>query len=181
MSLPDIKARYTAKAIQCWFIDVESSGNVQIAVQCEVTDGEHAGERISWTGTFAPGKATEIAMKALKESFGWPGDDLAELDKADEAACATLLPNQVELSCDMDEYNHEYKLKVKWVNPVGGGRFGTPLAGDKLKAFAAKMRGTVRSYGGCQRTSTSRQTSAPAQPTQPKHPNAPGADDDIPF
>lgn len=179
MSLPETKGRYLARAVQCWFIEAKSN-NYQVAITCEVTDGDYGGERIAWTGTFAPGKATEIAMKALKEAFGWQGDDLSELADLDSEGCARLLPNVVEIVCDMEEYEGEYRLKVKWANPPGGGKFGTPLSGDKLKAFAAQMRGTIRGASGSQRST---QTKPPARKPA-AHPNAPGnggPDDDIPF
>lgn len=180
MSLPEVKANYLARAIGCSFGDVESTGNIQIAVQCEVTEGDYAGETIAWIGTFAPGKATEIALRALKESFGWKGDDLSELADLDAAGAAQLLPDVVELACDMEEYQGEWRLKAKWANKPGGGRFAfkQPLSGDRLKAFAAQMRGTIRGMAGGNRPPGQRVT--PSRPQQ-SHPNAPGNDDDIPF
>lgn len=186
--LPEVKANYLARAIGCSFGDVESSGNIQIAVQCEVADGEYAGERIAWLGTFAPGKATEIALRALKESFGWKGDDISELADIDADGALQLLPDIVELVCDMEEYQGEWRLKAKWANKPGGSRFSfkQPLSGDRLKAFAAQMRGTIHGMSGG-RSSNGRPPAKPSggqakQPAAARHPNAPaGIDDDVPF
>ena len=193
MSLPQQKANYLAKAIGACFGLVESSGNYQIAVQCEIVDHpDFAGETIAWIGTFAAGKATDITIEAL-QNFGWKGDDLAELADLDAAACEKLLPDVVSLACELDEYNGDVTLKAKWVNKPGAGRFAfkKPLSGADLKAFAAQMRGTIRGaqQGGGSRASNS--SSRPTQPTgagngsssrqtgQARHPNAP--DDDLPF
>lgn len=177
MSLPEVRANYLARAIGCSF-GVSGNGNYQVAIDCEITEGDHAGERISWIGTLSQGKATEISLRALKESFGWAGDDLAELAEIDAETAARLLPNVVELACDMEEYDGVWRLKVKWVNKPGGGRFAfkEPLTGDRLRAFSAQMKGTIRGMAGGRRSS-----STPSQ--QAPHPNAPGGgiDDDVPF
>lgn len=183
MSLPDVKAKYLARAIGCSFGE-SKNGNYQIAIQCEVSDGEYTGEHIAWIGTFAPGKATDIAIRALKEAFGWKGDDLSELADLDAEHAAQTLPDAVELDCDMEEWEGEWKLKAKWANRPGGGRFAfkEPLAGEKLKAFAAQMRGTIRGMGGTQRANGPR-SAPPGRANRPGDRDniPPPADDDLPF
>jgi len=181
--LPEIKARYYAKAVGCYFgrAGSDGDGNVQVFIPFEIIDGEFHGERITYAGTFGEGKSTGFTLDALK-NCGWYGDDLSELDELDQAAAERLLPSIVELSCDMDTYNDETRLKVKWVNKPGGQRMTKhALGGADLKAFAAQMRGTIRSMGGAARAAAPRQTTTPSRPTTPPHPNAPGVDKDIPF
>lgn len=190
MSLPEVKATYSARAIGCYFgkAGEDGTGNAQVFVPFRISfeDGD---EHITWAGTLTSdgGKAFEIAIKALR-TLGWQGDDLTELEDLDEDGAAKLLPNQVEIVCDMDEYNGERKLKVKWVNAPGGGKMTKhALAGADLKTFAAQMRGTIRSMA-VPRSAGSSRPSAPQQRSggggRDPHPNAPGGPrdrDDIPF
>lgn len=181
--LPQIKARYFAKAVGCYFgrAGTDGTGNVQVFVPFEITDGEYAGERITWAGTFGEGKSTGFTLDALR-NLGWRGDDLCELEELDAESAGRLLPDVVELSCDMDSWNDEVSLRVKWVNKPGGQRMTKhALVGSDLKAFAAQMRGTIRGSSG-----PTRPAQRPAQTQQrntgrPSHPNAPGSDEDIPF
>jgi hypothetical protein len=183
--LPQQKARYYARAIGCYFgrAGSDGTGNVQVFVPCEVTDGEFTGERITWPGTFGEGKSTGFTIEALR-NFGWQGEDLSELEDLGHEGAAQLLPDIVELSVDMETYLEESTLKVKWVNKPGGARMTRhALFGEDLKAFAAQMRGTLR--GGARpaapRTAQPQPPARRTQPTQSTHPNAPGADEDIPF
>lgn len=178
--LPQVKARYTARALGCYFgrAGADGAGNAQVFVPFEILDQDFAGERITWAGTFGEGKSTGFTLDALKH-LGWLGDDLSELDDLDHEGAARLLPNNVEISCDVEEYQGEVQLKVKWVNPLGGMRMTkAPLTGQDLKAFAAQMRGTIR---GTRPSTQSSQRAASAR-SNASHPNAPGNGiDDPPF
>jgi hypothetical protein len=179
MSLPLENAKYTAKAIGCSFGNSEN-GNTQIAIDFEITEGEHAGAWLPWVGHF-----TELTADRTIESLrhmGWQGDDLAELDGLDAAGIAEKLPDVVSLVCEPEEYDGKQRLRVRWVNK-GAGKFAfkAPVTGQDLRAFAAQMRAKVRAI---RPEAGPRRTTAPAgngsRPTQP-HPNAPGNRDDIPF
>jgi hypothetical protein len=193
--LPETKATYSARAIGCYFgrAGENGSGNAQVFVPFRISfaDGD---EHITWSGTLPTdgGKAFQITIKALR-TLGWQGDDLADLDDLDEEGAAKLLPNQVDIVCDMDDYNGESRLKVKWVNPPGGVRMAKhALAGSDLKTFAAQMRGTIRSMGTPTEVRSSRPPATTMRRPDP-HPNAPGGardrdlngakgpDDDTPF
>lgn len=180
MSLPMQKAKYNAKAVASSF-GTSSKGNTQIAVTVEVVEHpDLAGSEITWLGHFTE-KTTDRTIESLQH-MGWQGDDLSELDQLDEAACAKLLPDTIEIVVAPEEYDGDVNLKVQWVNKPGAGRFSfkEPLTGQGLKAFASQMRGTIRGAkaGGQQTRRTSNGSS------KPTHPNAPGADmddQDIPF
>jgi len=184
--LPQTKATYVARACgAATFSEPTASGNFQIAVPMEVTQGEHAGERIAWIATFhttidKKGKNGIDRIIESLQAMGWRGDELMELAEIDDARAMQLMPDEVEIVCDLDEYNGEWKLKVKWVNKPGAGRFAfkETLSGSGLKAFSAQMRNTIRNAQGAQRAQQPRATQQP-------HPNAPGFgpkdDSDIPF
>jgi len=184
--LPLVSATYRARAAGPASFAPSNNGNMQIAVPMTVTQGDHAGETITWISTFhdtvdKKGMNGEDRIIESLQFMGWKGDDLAELaDVTDEQAQA-LMPEEVDIVCDVDTYEGNTRLKVKWVNRAGGGRFAfkEPLSGNNLKQFAAQMRGKIRGAQG-----STRANSRPANGgTQPTHPNAPGSrrDDDIPF
>ena len=189
MSLPMTKAYYDAQAFSVTFGTVESTGNQQIAVGFEIVhDADFAGETITWIGFFTD-KTVERTIESLLH-MGWQGEDPTELADLDRDAIRAALPEVVSLTCEPDEYNGEYTLKVRWVNKPGGGRFAfkEPLQGNALKAFGAQLRNTVRSVrasGGAPRQRAAavaanggaRPSGGGAQP----HPNAPGNRNDIPF
>ncbi len=188
MSLPMTKSNYTARACGAASISRPSAnGNHQIAIPLEVTQGELAGETITWIAAFH-GTADKKGMTGVDriieslQHMGWIGDEVAELTDVSTQRAQELLPHEIEIVCEPDTYEGETKLKVKWVNKLGGGRFTfkEPLTGGDLKAFSAQLKGTIRSAQGAQRAS---KPANGAGGSQPVHPNAPGArlDDDIPF
>lgn len=172
--LPKIRAKYIAKAIASAF-GVSSNGNYEIGITCEVVDGEHAGQEITWIGFFSE-KTQERTIESLQH-FGWKGDNLEELADLDAEGCARMFPDHVELACDVEVYEGEQQLKVKWVNKPGAGRFAfkDKLEGGQLKSFAAQMRGAIR---GAQQAGPRKPNAGAPKST---HPNAPGNGDDIPF
>lgn len=185
MSLPMQKSKYNAKAVAA-SLGKTNEGKPQIGITCEVIDHpDHVGETITWFGYFTE-KTEDRTIESLQH-FGWTGDDLSELADLDAEACARLLPTPVSLVCEPDEYDGRVKLKVQWVNKLGGAfAFKAPLEGADLKTFAAQMRRKIRGAqqaGGArpsQPATRSASNGSPGRPaTQARHPNAP--DDDIPF
>lgn len=168
MSLPMTKATYIAIARASSF-GTAKSGNRQIAVEFEIIDGEHAGERITWMGTFSD-NSTEITIKAL-DAMGFRGDDISDLENLDDVGAAQLLGDQVSIVCEPDTYDGDTNLKVRWVNKPGSGRFAfkEKLEGQELKQFAASMRGAFQSFrGGARKPSAPKSGNGAA-----RHPNAP--------
>lgn len=184
--LPEVKAKYTARAVGAASYAPSSKGNQQIALPFEITQGEFAGETITWIGTFheTADKNGMTGAERIIESLqfmGWRGDELAELAGVDDARIRDLLPDEVELVCEMDLYDGKNRLKVKWVNRLGAGRFvfKEQLEGNDLKQFSSQMRGMVRSAQGANRARPAPQTSAGNGAPAP-HPNA-QRKDDLPF
>ncbi|MBA3843623.1 MAG: hypothetical protein H0X39_13610 [Actinobacteria bacterium] len=182
MTLPLENATYTARAASGASISPPSqNGNRQIALTFEVSQGEHAGETITWIAAFhnTPDKKGRTGVDRIIESLqylGWTGDEIAELVDIDEARVAVLFPNEVELACSVEEYDGNTRLRVNWVNRLGGGRFTfkEPLKGADLKSFSSQMRGQIRNMQGAKKASNGASKPDP-------HPNAPGVKDDLPF
>jgi len=191
MTLPMTKATYRAHALACGF-GVAKTGTHQIFVQCAIVEYSdeaekwvNTGDEITWIGSFTAG--TEARTIESLGHFGWKGDDLAELDNPDEQTLARLMPDFVDLVCEPEEYEGALTLKVRWVNHPGAGKFAfkEPLAGDALKSFAARMKGTIRGTRGAAGARSSTPPTRPAQsPSRgnggARHPNAPD-DDKLPF
>ena len=103
-------------------------------------------QRITWIGTFAPGKATGFALDAL-ENCGWKGNDpTADLTGIDS--------QDVELVVDAEAgQDGVMRPRVRWVNRRGSGRikFKQPIGPGELGAFRDEIRGAVaarRATGG---------------------------------
>lgn len=180
--LPQVKAKYTGHAVAAASFAPSSKGNQQIAIPFEITQGEHAGETITWIGVFHDTQdrngmtGSERVIESL-QFMGWRGDELAELAGVDDARIRELLPDEVELACDVDTYEGKTRLKVQWINRAGSGRFAfkEALAGNDLKTFSSQMRGQIRNMQGAKKT-TGNGASKPVP-----HPYAPGRKDDLPF
>lgn len=174
MSLPLEKLTLRAIAIGTGF-GLSENEKTQLAVSFEIVeDDQYAGETISWLGHFTE-KTTARTLESLQH-MGFQSDDISELEDLSRDDAMKALPNMVELVLEPEEYEGNWRQKVRWVNRYGGGRFAfkKPLKGNDLKAFAAQMKGALKNArGGAPRVSGSA--------TQPPHPNAPGNNDDLPF
>lgn len=137
------KGRYNARALGHAFGQA-STGNYQIGVELEVVDGEAAGERITWYGTFSE-KSAEHTVKGLR-ALGWTGDNLATL----EAAGFGTKTASIVIEHEQDR-DGAWRAKVAWVNPAGGVAFKNKVEGAELVAFAASMKGTILALGGVER------------------------------
>jgi hypothetical protein len=170
-----------------------SKGDEQIAIGFEIV-GEgnpDVGRQITYFGMFTD-TTIDFTVEALR-NCGWQGDELAELPRlADEG----LLPNEVSLVIEHEEWEGKWREKVKWVNRPGGGKvkLAAPLDDQSLGRFSSMMKSKVRAAGRDNRPSGSRSSSqhgggsGNGQRRDP-HPNAPGndrgggydPDGDIPF
>lgn len=125
---------YAARAVS-HDIGESKKGHFQVAVTFEIVAGDYLGRRLTYFATFAPGKATEVAIKALRAA-GWTCDD------------PTVLTGLGDVECDIvvehDEYNGRLRDRIRFVNrPRGTFTFKTPLSEEKRRAIAAQLRGTV--------------------------------------
>ena len=159
---------YRAKAIQ-GALGETKAGKEQVAVEFEILDEGFHGQRITWFGYFSE-KTMDVTLRALR-TMGWQGDDLSDL--------TGITNNEVSLVVEQEEYEGKWTAKVRWVNSLGGGLgLKAPLAPDRAKTFAARMRAQVLAFDkseGTPRPSAPR----PAPRTEPNRGTNPN--DDIPF
>lgn len=186
MSLPLAKAKYIARAAGAPTFAPAGTGNMQICVPFEVTQGDYAGDGQSWIATFTDNTSERIFESLMH--MGWQGDDLSEFENISDEQAMQMLPNEVELVCDVEPartvggQHYDARLRINWVNRVGGGRFvfdeDKRLSGSALKNFAAQMRSTVKAVRGGRRSTPSNGARKHDQ-----HPNAPGnqRDEEPPF
>lgn len=155
---------YRAKAVQ-WVLGESKSGVEQVAVDCSLLDENDAeNARITWYGYFSE-KAWERTVESLR-LFGWTGADPTDLTGLDK--------NVVELVVEHEEWEGKTRAKAKWVNAPGGGlAMVAPLAGEKSKAFGARMKALIANK---EKGST---PPAAAKKTAPK--KTPNEDGDIAF
>ena len=151
----------------------------QVAVELEVTEGEDAGQRITWFGYFSE-KTEGRTLESLR-TLGWQGDDLDDLSTA-TGDCMFVV--------EQEEWEGKVSAKVKWINKAGGLALSAPMDANQARSFAERMKGkAIASRMAAQGSGTAPAPAKPrpasaqrqAPPKRDQHPNAPGADDDIPF
>lgn len=169
---------YRAKAVRAELGEA-GTGNAQVGIEFELLDGgvtepEFIPRFIHYYGTFTD-KAVQHTLKAMRTA-GWKGDDVSDLSSVGGPDAP-----EVSLVVENETYNGQTRPKVKWVNSQGGPMMKTPLAGEKAKQFAARMKGAVLAFD------KQAGTPKPAPPTSrtgalSPEPPPPGDNfDDVPF
>lgn len=159
-----------------------STGKEQIAVTFDFVDAAHAGRQMTWFGYFT--EKTEARTFETLRTCGFKGTDLTDL-----SSLSGETPT-VELVVEAEEYNGEWRPKVKWVNNIGGSALKSPLVGDQAKSFAARMSAKMKAFDAtagkgaaaavkppATKAAPARQAARPPAREEPPHPG----DDDIPF
>lgn len=168
---------YVARAVE-GKLGYAKTGTERVAVRFEIVEpAEAAGQSIIWDGWLTD-NAFERTVESLRHA-GMTGDDLVALEG--------LGSKNVELVIAEEEYQGEFRAKVKWVNKLGGGRGLTvgAMPEDKAKEFAARMRARVAGIGGQRpgagpRPTPQRRDTVPAPPPSAAA-KPPVREDDIPF
>lgn len=115
---------YRAKVVGAAF-GYSNSGNEQIGVKFETKQGD-----IMWYGYFSPA-AMPYTLERLK-TCGLPDNNLI---KADE-----MVGTEVDIIVEHEEYDGKTRLKVQWINPIGGGGMRNPMDSDSLAEFARRIK-----------------------------------------
>jgi hypothetical protein len=116
-------------------ISVTKAGKPMATIRFKYKDDEGHDQFITWFGSFASDKATEITAEALAVC-GMTSNNPADLTKPVESGVLDTT-RKVQLTCDFEEYNGERRFKVKYVNPIGGASFRNAMSEtDAVKAFA---------------------------------------------
>lgn len=145
---------------------MSKNGNMQIAVlfQYSNQNDDCYGQTIVWMGTFAPGKASEIALQAM-ENCGWRGDDLLDLTGIDSEEVELVIG---EKPSDDGLRMFDY---VEFVNRPGAGKFtfSQPVEGAVLAQHAGMIRANIRAIrAGQGRTPAGRPASKPTRVNLPQ-------------
>lgn len=191
-----IVGRFRARAIGT-ALGMSRNNQLRIAIHLEIiTPGPEEGTRVSYSGTFAQGKAFEIQVRNLR-ALGWAGTAVSELADLDENAVMDVLPTEVDIRCEADRYIDEEtgeereNTKVS-ISSGGGFAFETPVDRNQAMQFDAMFSNSIAAMNvkpartdGKDAASASRapRPSPPAQarpsrysPQPSSHPNAPGND-----
>lgn len=129
--------KYLARAIPDTVNFGESSNNnEQVAVSFDFLDGngDATGDRMTWFGSLAEGKAQDITIEALRNAGARLDGSIFDLEGLGSV--------EVELVVDWNEYNGKRNLRINWVNAAGGQRFTfkTQLDDKGKKALDAKLK-----------------------------------------
>lgn len=128
------EAKYKARAIEWSQVTAhEKTGNEEIRVLVEVTDGEHKGQQRTWRGYFTEGTA-ERTVESLRY-FGWAGDDITDVQGLDA--------NEVQIVIKHEQWEGKLQEKIAWINRLSSVYIGTPLDAAKKADFAKRMKGLV--------------------------------------
>lgn len=151
------------------------TGNVHVgdhANGCLICNMEFAfedgGSRISHTFwmTKKDGSINTQAVETLKEIFGWDGSDPFWLEEhgAEFAEIPVELNVENETFIGKGDGQEHTALKIKWVNPAGGGN-GNAIANSDRKALMAKYGAKLRAVsGGTTPAKKAAPSKAPAAP-----------------
>lgn len=136
---------------------LSAAGDEMIVIQFEILEGDYEGSHRRWHGMFTDDDKIERTLDSMR-ACGWTGDDITELSTIGSKECV--------LVCEDEFYNGKTYAKIIFVNGTGRLEVRTPLAGGRLKSFAAKMKSKI---GG---------TKAPAGAAKQQRQREPGDDDD---
>lgn len=156
-----------------------STGTEQVGVCFEYLDAQKQPQKITWYGYFSSEKATQIADEAL-EALGWkPADhqwDYYVLNQDGEEN--PIIGKKASLVLGQeDDLDGNPRLKVKFVNAIGGLQMKDRMTPDAAREFAARMRARVTGA-----TPSAPRPKPAATPKQPAKPAQTSQDfDDIPF
>lgn len=172
--------KYRAKALTAE-LGFAKSGNEQVLVNFQITEpGPHQNHEIAWYGT-----VTENTAKRVIESLlltGWDGQDYEYF--------TGLGTNEVSLVIEEEvDQQGKPRVRVKWINKIGGASLTNQMNPVERKTFAARMKGIVTEVMGApaRTTQPARRAPAPpprqnsARPAQPVDAYEPDEVDSIPF
>lgn len=154
-----MRGTFKARARE-WQLGLSSGGNEQVAVMFEILDGEAAGQKITWFGSFSEKTSERSKSTPRERTFdslrhcGWDSDSLVELDN--------LGANEVEIVLDEEEYEGRISTKVKWVNKPSRLALKNQMSPAAALAFANKLRGATIAH----KNKYGAQPTASAQPAQ---------------
>jgi hypothetical protein len=122
---------------------VSSNGNEQIAVDLAITQGEHAGTRVTWIGSFASESAIEITMRQFRQ-LGARCQDGSIMDMHG------LGVPEVDIRIDLEEYGGQTRQRV---SILSGFSFRRTLDAAGLARLDKRLRAMSAAKGAAPRAS----------------------------
>ena len=163
-----MKGTFTAHA-RDYALGITDNGKEQAAVLFEITEGDEAGERLTWFGYFTE-KTAARTIESLRHC-GWQGNDLSTITADD-------LCNDVSIVVDEEEYNGELRTKIQWVNRLGSGlAVKTRMDPTAAASFAARMKGACMAI----KPSAPQAATAPKPRPAPQKPAAQAKQNEYPY
>ena len=163
-----------ARALDAAF-GVARTGTKQVAVTFEITDGECAGERVTWYGFFTE-KTAERTIAALRTcGCTFPNSDVTNLEG--------LAKNLVALKC-VEELDGDGNpiVRAAFVNPIptSGAAVGQLMDDAQKRKLATDMRGLLAATPPPQRAPATRTNVVRPSFGAPRAAQA-NADDDVAY
>lgn len=128
--MPLIKSpgRYTATVQSAELGQSAEKGTPFLALLCQTEQGEDLTAFL-----YLSDAAFERTTKTLREVFGFDNDFETVVEQVTGKECSIVV--------EAEEYEGKERMRIKWVNPVGGGA-GKPLenAGSLLAQLSAKAK-----------------------------------------
>ena len=165
--MPLIKnpGRYTATVETAELGQSEAKGTPYLSLLCKTAEGEELTAYL-----YLSDAAFERTTKTLREVFGF--------DNNFETVVAQVTGKECSIVVEAEEFEGKTRMKVKWVNTVGGSA-GKPLenAGTLLAQLSAKAKRIPSAAPAAARTAP-----VAARPARPAPaPKAAAPEDDVPF
>jgi len=120
--------------VKDYSIGTTKKGDPMAMVRFELFDSEGLAHIITWYGTFGTEKSAEITCEALA-ICGWSTKNPADLAKGKGSGVLSE-DKIVSLTIAQDTYDGKTRMKIKYINPVGGGGFRNQMEhSDAVKLF----------------------------------------------
>ena len=167
--MPLIKnpGRYTATIESAELGQSEAKGTPYLSLLCKTAEGEELTAYL-----YLSDAAFERTTKTLREVFAF--------DNNFETVVAQVTGKECSIVVEAEEYEGKTRMRVKWINAVGGSS-GKPLenAGSLLAQLSAKAKRIPAAAPTAARTAAPASRPAPAARPAPAKPAA--VDEDVPF
>lgn len=167
MSLIKNPGRYTATIESAELGQSEAKGTPFLSLLCKTAEGEELTAYL-----YLSDAAFERTTKTLREVFAF--------DNNFETVVAQVTGKECSIVVEAEEYEGKTRMRVKWINAVGGSS-GKPLenAGSLLAQLSAKAKRIPAAAPTAARTAAPASRPTPAARPAPAKPAA--VDEDVPF
>jgi hypothetical protein len=140
----EIKAGTYEAKVNDFGLTETKKGDPMAMIRFQYQDSEGDQHFITWYGTFVHEKAQEISCETLA-LCGYTSNNIADLAKG--AQSGVLNQNKVvSITIAGEEWEGKVRMKVKYVNPVGGAGFRSQLThADAVQKFKGVNIGAAMS------------------------------------